>query len=123
VQDSPSQIRIIAPFVFRIETDNVESYRAALGAAGGGIPLGMAMQALAVAPVASALREFLGEKTPLHIGQSYRLSEPLRAGVDYRCQVKISLAPADRLRVEQSLHDTTDQLCLAIVSDIAMVDA
>lgn len=123
VQHSSSKILSISPFVFRIESNAVERYRAALGAAGGGIPLGMAMQALATAPVASALREFAGEKIPLHVSQSYRLSEPLRAGIDYSCEVTISVVSADRLRVEQSLRDANDRTCLAVVSDIAMVAA
>lgn len=117
------EIQVIAPFVFRIEAKDVERYRAALGAAGDGIPLGMVMQALATAPVASALRELAGGQTPLHVGQSYRISEPLHAGVDYVCQVRISLVSTHRVRIEQCLRDATDRICLAVASDIAMVAA
>ena len=111
----------IPAFTFRITEAEVESYRHALGIAGGRVPLGMALRALTSEPVASALREAAQGRHPIHIAQEYWAEGQLSAGIDYVCEVRLQCVDADRLRTEQRLSDPSGCLCLTLVSDIALV--
>ena len=111
----------IPSFIFRIEQDELEGYRRALGVVGERVPYGMALRALASEVVMSALRAAAAGRQPIHVAQEYKAERPLRAGVDYVCNVRLLAVGESLLRVEQSLCDASGFICLTLVSDIALV--
>ena len=81
----------------------------------------MALRAASSEPVLAAVREIAGNRHPIHVAQECRAEQPLRAGVDYVCDIRLVVAGADRLRIEQRLSDPSGHLCLTSASDIALV--
>lgn len=111
----------LAPFTFRIEAAEVDRYRAALGAPGGRVPLGMALRALTSERVLSALGDLAAGFHPIHIAQDYRAEGPLQVGVDYSCVVLLERRGESRLRIEQHIVEPSGRKCLVLASDIALV--
>lgn len=112
---------VVPSFTFRIEPADVERYRAALGASGSAVPLGMALRALTVPSVQKALREMCQGKLPVHLSQDYRLEQPIGVSFDYTCDVCLRVVGENRLHIEQRLTGPTGEVCLRLSSEIALV--
>lgn len=123
VPENPEQVIELPDFVFRITPDEVERYRAALGVSGARVPFGMALRALASDAAMSALRDVAAGRHPVHVAQDYRAEQPLQAGVDYACHLRLLHVATGRLRIEQRLSDASGRTCLTLASDIALVAA
>jgi hypothetical protein len=121
VQRSGSPIADIPAFAFRISAEDVSTYRHALGVGGDRAPFGMALQALATEAVLRALKDMATGRHPIHVAQAYTAERPLRAGVDYHCEISLQPNGADRLRIMQRLSDPSGNTCLLLVSEIVLV--
>lgn len=113
----------IPAFVFRIETEEVAAYRAALGVPGKRVPFGLALRALSSEPVASALHDLSKGWHAVHVAQEYRAGHALCPGIDYLCEAHIHLIGERRLRIEQALSDAAGLVCLSLTSEVALVMA
>jgi hypothetical protein len=116
----PEPVLVIGPFPFRIEPDEAESYRRAVGTPGSGVPGCMAARALSSAAALPALRGFLGTRIPVLLGQDMTVERPLRTGLDYLCEVRLIREGDNGLRIVQQLRDGSGCLCLTLTSDIGL---
>lgn len=121
MERSGSPIADIPAFAFRISTEDVSTYRQALGVGGDRAPFGMALRALATEAVLRALKEMAAGRHPIHVAQDYTAVQPLRAGVDYHCEVSLQPNGADRLRITQRLSESSGETCLLLASEIVLV--
>ncbi|MCA3561697.1 MAG: hypothetical protein IOC82_11785 [Aestuariivirga sp.] len=107
-------------FPFRMEPEEVEAYRMALGVGSGGAMLGMALRAATAETVVAALTELSRDRLPIHVAQEYRADRPLRSAADYCCDIRLLDLGNDRLRIEQTLRDTAGRCCAVLVSEIVL---
>lgn len=110
-------------FVFRVQPEEVVAYRDALGAPGARVPFGLALRALMVGPLASAVHDIARGRHVVHLAQEYVASLALCPGVDYVCDVRLQPSGDERLRIKQSLTDPSGRICLTLMSEIALVAA
>ena len=108
-------------FTFRVNADDVENYRRALGVEGRGVPLGFMMRALVNEGFRAAFLGVLQGRFPVHIAQDYKVYRPISTGIDYSCSVSFQSPRDDRLLIEQTLGDPSGHTCLTLTSEIALV--
>ena len=116
----PEPVLVIGPFPFRIEPDEAECYRMAVGMPGSRVPGCMAARALSSEAALPALKAFLGTRIPVLFGQDMTIEQPLRTGLDYACEVRLIRAGDNGMRIEQQLRDGSGHHCLTLTSDIGL---
>jgi hypothetical protein len=111
---------ILPTFAFRVEAEEAEAYRRALGVGGGTAMLGMALRAATEDTVMTALTELCRGHLPVHVAQDYRAARPICCGVDYSCDIRLQHLGNDRLRIEQTLRESSGQTCAVLISEIVL---
>ena len=112
---------VLPPFSFRIEPEHVAAYREALGEPGDRVPFAMALRALASEEVTAALTDMAQGKLCIHLGQDVTAGSDLRAGIAYRCELRVIRQSANELRIEQRLRLESGETAAAFMSGIRLV--
>jgi hypothetical protein len=117
---APERTTVIGPFPFRIEPEQAKRYCIAVGMRDTALPSSMAVCALTSDPVLPVFKEIIGARIPVHLGQDTLIEHPLRAGMDYSCEVRLVTRGEKSLQIEQRLWDSDGRPCLTLTSLIGL---
>ena len=119
--------RALGVFAVRVDPGKLAAFRAAIGDKGPGVPLGYPMIWLASAGVRAALGGALGgalaEGTLVHLGQGFRIHQPLQVGRAYKLELALEgPGPGGQFRLSGRLWRGAG-LILALESHLALFRA
>ena len=114
----------LGPFDFRFTPEEVEAYRNSLGFPGGeDVPITFFMRALTEPAVLPGLRKAFGNQTPIHIEQSFDVTEALRPGTHYKFTLVIQALQNSRMRLTGIFAKSPGETCVAIHSEFLLVQS
>lgn len=114
----------LGSFDFRFTGDVLKTYRKALGfPEGDEVPVTFAARALTEPAVLAKLHSVCGEQIPIHIEQSFDVTETLRPGMDYKVIMVLDILQDSRMRLTGTFTDPSNGVCVVMRSEFLLVQS
>lgn len=102
----------LGTFDFQFTRDEINAYRKALGfPEGEEVPITFGARALTEPGVLAELRTVCGGQIPIHIEQSFDITETLRPEMDYKLILVLEVLQNSRLRLTGTFTKPSNRVC------------
>ena len=111
----------LGPFDFRFTRGEVNAYRNALGFPGGeDVPITFSTRALTEPHVLAELRKVFGNQIPIHIEQSFDVTEVLRPDTRYMLTLVMEALRDSRMRLTGTFARPSNETCVVMRSEFLL---
>ena len=108
--------------IFNLRRDEIKIYRKALGfPEGEEVPITFATRALTEPAVLAELHSIFGDQVPIHIEQSFDVTEPLKPGLDYKAILVLEVLRDSRMRLTGTFASPSNAVCVVMRSEFLLV--
>ena len=116
--------RSLGPFDFQFTCDAIKIYRKALGfPEGEEVPITFATRALTEPAVLAELHSIFGDQVPIHIGQSFDVTETLKPGLGYKVILVLEVLRDSRMRLTGTFTSPSNAVCVVMRSEFLLVQS
>jgi hypothetical protein len=114
----------LGSFDFQFTCDAIKAYRKALGfPEGEEVPITFATRALTEPAVLAELHSIFGDQVPIHIEQSFDVTETLKPGFDYKVVLVLEVLRDSRMRLTGTFTSPSNGVCLVMCSEFLLVQS
>jgi hypothetical protein len=111
----------LGSFDFQFTCDAVKIYREALGfPEGEEVPITFATRALTEPAVLAELHSIFGDQVPIHIEQSFDVTETLKPGLDYKVILVLEVLRDSRMRLTGTFTSPSNGVCVVMRSEFLL---
>ena len=112
----------LGSFDFQFTCEAVKIYRKALGfPEGEDVPITFATRALTEPAVLAELHSVFGSQLPIHIEQSFDVTETLKPELDYKVILLLEVLRDSRMRLTGTFASPSNAVCVVMRSEFLLV--